>query len=163
MLIIEMMSDIILGEIIMEKVYKDKLIEIVELLNDPDETVLIKEVKEKLENLLAIVNNPEKIEIEKQENNKKLEQVIELVHNAMANPDIELEYCIPEVATTSETCDVSGDPYILVTYVVSEYTKPTRKIRLTDTYLNNTPEEIANLVTFSIEQFKTEIDSVEMG
>ena len=94
---------------------------------------------------------------------EKLEKVVELVNNVMVNPDIEIEYCIPEVETTAETCDVSGDPYILVTYVVSEYTKPTRKIRLKDTHLQNTAEKIANLVTFSIEQFKAEIDSVEMG
>lgn len=94
---------------------------------------------------------------------EKLEKIVELVDNVLADPDIDLEYCIPEVATTSDSCDVSGVPYIVVRYVVSEYTKPTRTIRLTDKYLNNTPEEIANLVTFSIEQFKTEIDSVEMG
>jgi hypothetical protein len=29
--------------------------------------------------------------------------------------------------------------------------------------LQSTPEEIANQVTFSIEEFKGEIDSVEMG
>jgi hypothetical protein len=94
---------------------------------------------------------------------EKMEAIVELVNNVMVDPDIDVEYCIPEVATTSDSCDVSGVPYIEVTYVVSEYTRPVRKIRLTDTYLKNTPEEIANLVTFSIEQFKTEIDSVEMG
>lgn len=94
---------------------------------------------------------------------EKLEAIVILVNDVMVDPDIDVEFCIPEVATTSDTCDVSGVPYILVKYVVSEYTQPTRKIRLTDKYLQNTPEEIANLVTFSIEQFKTEIDSVEMG
>ena len=94
---------------------------------------------------------------------EKLETIVERINTLMVDPDIDIEYCIPEVATTSENCDISGDPYILVKYVVSEYTRPTRKIRLTPKYLNNTPSEIANLVTFSIEQFKTEIDSVEMG
>ncbi len=158
-----MVSYIILGEVVMEKVYKDKLEEIVALLNDPDETVLIKEVKEKLENLLSLVNNPEKIEIEKQENNKKLEKVIELVHNAMANPDIELEYCIPEVATTSETCDVSGDPYIEMKYAAGGTHVMKQKLPLKQHYLNKTPEDISNLVTFYIEQFIEEIDSVENG
>ena len=97
------------------------------------------------------------------ETKEKLEKVVELVNNAMVDPDIDIEYCIPEVATTAETCDVDGDPYILVKYVVSEYTQPTRKIRLGRTALLNTPEEIANQVTFSIEEFKGEIDSVEMG
>lgn len=147
----------------MQKEIKGKLVELVELMNDPETTVTAKEVKDKLEKILALVKNPEEIAMEQKEIKGKLEAMVVLVNNARVDPDIDIEYCIPEVATTSETCDVSGDPYILVTYVVSEYTKPTRKIRLTDTYLRNTAEEIANLITFSIEQFKTEIDSVEMG
>lgn len=157
-----MISYIILGEIVMMKEIKAKLEEIVVLLNDPEETVMEKELKDKLEKIVALLNNPEEIATE-QETKEKLEAIVALVNNVMVDPDIDIEYCIPDVATTSSTCDVSGDPYILVTYVVSEYTKPTRKIRLTDTYLKNTAKAIANLVTFSIEQFKTEIDSVEMG
>jgi len=157
-----MISYIILGEIVMMKEIKAKLEEIVVLLNDPEETVLEKELKDKLEKIVALLNNPEEIATE-QETKEKLEAIVALVNNVMVDPDIDIEYCIPDVATTLATCDVSGDPYILVTYVVSEYTKPTRKIRLTDTYLKNTAKAIANLVTFSIEQFKTEIDSVEMG
>jgi hypothetical protein len=92
---------------------------------------------------------------------EKLENIVALVNNVMVDPDIDIEYCIPEVATTSEKCDITGVPYIVVKYAANKYVE--RKIRLTDKYLNNTPEEIANLVTFSIEQFKSEIDSVEMG
>ena len=88
---------------------------------------------------------------------QKLEKIVELVSNVMVDPDIDLEYCIPEVETTSSSCDVSGDPYILVSYSEDKYTQ--RKIRLTDKYLDNSAEEIANLVTFSIEQFKEEIDA----
>jgi len=94
---------------------------------------------------------------------EKLEKVVELVNNVMVDPDIDIEYCIPEVATTTETCDVEGDPYILVKYVVTATNVRTRKIRLGRTYLKQTPEEIANLITFSIESFKGEIDSVEFG
>lgn len=92
---------------------------------------------------------------------EKLEKVVELVNNIMVDPDIDLEYCIPEVATTSDSCDVSGVPYIMVNYSEDKYV--TRKIRLTDKYLENSAEEIANLVTFSIEQFKEEIDGVQLG
>ena len=91
----------------------------------------------------------------------KLEEVIELVSNVMVDPDIDLEYCIPEVATTTDSCDVSGDPYILVKYSEDKYI--TRKIKLTEKYLDNTAKEIANLVTFSIEQFKEELDSVHIS
>jgi len=92
---------------------------------------------------------------------EKLETIVDLVNDLMVDPDIEIEYCIPEVATTSDACDVSGDPYISVKYDENKYVE--RKIRLTEKYLDNTPEEIANLVTFSIEQFKEEIDSVQIG
>lgn len=92
---------------------------------------------------------------------EKLEKIVERVDNVLADPDIDLEYCIPEVATTSDSCDVSGVPYIIVKYAEDKYV--TRKIRLTDKYLDNSAEEIANLITFSIEQFKEEIDAVQIG
>ena len=149
-----MMSYIILGEIVMEKVCEEKLEEIVVLLNDPDETVMIEEVKEKLEKILALVNNPEKIEMEKKESKDKLEKVVALVDNAMANPDIELEYCMT---------DVSGDPYIHLKYAANGTHIMEQKLPIKHRYLNKTPEDIANLVTFYIEQFIEEIDSVEHG
>lgn len=91
----------------------------------------------------------------------KLEAVMEHVNNTMVDPDLEIDYCIPEVATTTESCDVSGDPYILVKYHEDDYVE--RKIRLRANYLEKTPEDIANLVTFSIEQFKEEVDSLHYG
>lgn len=91
----------------------------------------------------------------------KLEAIVEKVNDLMVDPDIDIEYCIPEVATTTDSCDVTGDPYLLVKYSENKYVE--RKIRLTERYLQNTPEEIANLVTFSIEQFKLEIDGVQLG
>ncbi len=94
---------------------------------------------------------------------EKLEKIVSLVNNAMVDPDIDIDYCIPGVETTVENCDESGDPYVLVTYVVSEYTKPTRTIHLGKTAMQSTAEEIVNKITFSIEEFKGEIDSVEMG
>jgi hypothetical protein len=158
-----MMSDIILGETIMEKLYQEKLEELVLLLNDPDETVLIKEVKEKLESLLALVKNPEKIEKEKQENNKKLEKVVELVHNAMANPDLELEYCIPEESDTPEPYGVANDPYIHVKYASGGTHIMNQNVRIGPMYLSKAPDDIATLVTFHIKQFIEEIDATEYG
>lgn len=97
------------------------------------------------------------------ETKEKLQKVVELVDKMMVDPDLDIEYCIPEIETTTDSCDVSGDPYILVTYIVSEYTKPTRKIRLGRTALLNSAEEIANQTTFSIEEFKSEIDAGEIN
>ncbi len=153
-----MMSYIILGEIVMEKICEEKLEEIVVLLNDPDETVMIEEVKEKLEKIVALMKNPEKIEIEKKESKEKLEKVVALVNNAMVNPDIEIEYCIPE-ATASK----SGDPYIHLKYMANGTHIMKQNIPIKRQYLTKTPEDIANLVTFYIEQFIEQIDSVEHG
>jgi len=94
---------------------------------------------------------------------EKLEKVVELVNNAMVDPEIDIEYCIPEVVTTSDTCDVSGDPYILVKYVLSEYNVKTRKIRLGRTALLNSVEDISNMTTSSIEEFKSEIDAGQIN
>jgi len=148
----------------MQKEIKEKLEELVELLNDPEEVVIEKEVKEKLELVLSLLKNPEETAKDKIELKKKLEKVFVLVNKARVDPDIEIEYCLPELEISAEACDVSGDPYIVVTYVVGEYDKRTRNIRLRDTALRrNSPEDLANQITFSIEEFKGEIDSVEMG
>ena len=139
----------------MQKEIKRKLEEVMSLLNDPDETVMDREIKEKLEKIIALLDNPEDIKRGKKENLEKLEKIVLLTNNAMTDPDIDIEYC-----TASSSSD---DPYMLVTYIVSQYNKPTRKIRLGNTVLKSTAEEVANRVTFSIEEFKSEIDSVEMG
>ena len=92
----------------------------------------------------------------------KLERIVGLVNNAVVDPDIDLEYCIPEVLSTTESCNVSGNPYILMTYELSD-TKPTRKVSLGKTALQSTPEDLAQHVILSIEAFKDETDSFKMG
>jgi hypothetical protein len=84
------------------------------------------------------------------------------VNNAMANPDIELEYCMPEAATT-EPFGISGDPYIHLKYMANGTHTMKQNVRIGPQYLTKTPEDIANLVTFHIEQFIEEIDSTEYG
>ncbi|EDP73262.1 hypothetical protein [Hydrogenivirga sp. 128-5-R1-1] len=94
---------------------------------------------------------------------EKLEKVVELVRNVMADPDIDIDYCIPEVATTSDKCEVNADPYIIVRYTIEEGDTHERKIKLRKKYLEKTAEDLANFITFYIEQFIEEIDSVEYG
>lgn len=94
---------------------------------------------------------------------EKLEKVVELMENATVDPDIDIDYYIPDVKVTMENFDKSGDPYILVTYVIGDYNKPTRTIHLGSTMMKSSAEEIVNQATFSIEEFKGDIDSVEMG
>ncbi len=89
---------------------------------------------------------------------EKLEKVIELVDNTLSNPDIELEYHNVESGE-------SATPYILLKYAVNGSSSHIheQKITLKEDYLQKTPEDIANLVTFHIEQFIAQIDSVEYG
>ena len=93
----------------------------------------------------------------------KLAKVVELVDNVMINPDVEVEYCIPEVNTTAESCNVSGDPYIHLKYNSSGTHIMEQNIPLKHHYVQKSAEDIANLVTFYIEQFIEQIDSVEGG
>ncbi|HHD81624.1 MAG TPA: hypothetical protein ENK82_02875 [Campylobacterales bacterium] len=92
---------------------------------------------------------------------EKLSKVVELVDNNLANPDVELNYFIPGV-TVDETV-YSGEPYIELKCLVRETHKQGQKIPLKENYLSKTPEDIANLVTFYIEQFMEQIESVEGG
>ena len=139
----------------METVIKARLEELVDLMNDPDTTVVEKEVEEKLEKILALVKNPAGIAKERKQMQDKLDEVVKLVSSSSVDPDIEVKYC---------EGDKSGDPYMLITYIVSEYTQPTRKYHLKGTALrNSSAETLANRITASIGEFKGEIDSVEMG
>lgn len=90
---------------------------------------------------------------------EKLKAVVELVNNVMVNPDIEVECCRAEGSTTSE----SGDPYIHLKYTANGTHIIEQNIPLKHHYINKTAEDIANLVTFYIEQFIEQIDSVENG
>ncbi len=136
----------------MRTIVKDKLNEVLALLNDPETTVMDKELKEKLLKIIGLLDSADDAVVTE----AKLEKVAELVSNAMVDPDIEVEYI-------TSGFGMAGEPSILITYVLSEYNKPTRKIRLNDTALRDTPEEIVAHVTASIAEFKSEIDSVQMG
>ena len=39
----------------------------------------------------------------------------------MVDPEIDIEYYIPEMAVTSKTCDLSKDPYILVAFSIRRF------------------------------------------
>lgn len=94
---------------------------------------------------------------------KKLEDVINLVSKVLINPDIELEYKIPDIVSKEENENASNDPYILLTYMVNETHTQNQKIPIKTNYLKKAPQDIANLVTFYIEQFIEQIESVEYG
>ncbi len=93
----------------------------------------------------------------------KLQEVVKLLNHTMADPEIEIEYCIPGVDTTADHCSIDSEPFILVKYFdVNNHTHE-RTIRLRQSLLNQEPEELANFVTFQIEEFKSGIDAGELG
>ena len=92
----------------------------------------------------------------------KLEKIVVLVNDAVVDPEMDLEYCIPEVETTSVTCSVNGNPYILLTYTANE-NQPTKKVSLGKTALQSTPEDLAKHVVICMEAFKDESDAFTMG
>ncbi len=98
-----------------------------------------------------------------QEIQEKLENVVDLVDKVLTDPDIELSYCIPDVAMTTENPNVSGDPYIHVKYMANGTTLHEQNVPIKHNYLKKTPEDIANLITFYVEQFTEQIDTVEYG
>ncbi|HIP51154.1 MAG TPA: hypothetical protein EYG94_03615 [Campylobacterales bacterium] len=92
----------------------------------------------------------------------KLTKVVELVDKMLANPDIELDYFIPGV-TMPENNESTDDPYILLTYILNQDHTQKQKIPIKKNYMSKTPEDIANLITFFVEQFTEQIESVENG
>jgi hypothetical protein len=89
------------------------------------------------------------------------EQLIELVDNVMVDPDIDIEYFIPDDQAVASSDIVISDPYVLVKYSEDSYTE--RKISLREEYIKNSAQNLANYITFHIEQFKEELDSLHYG
>lgn len=92
----------------------------------------------------------------KKELEEKLTNVVELVNNASVNPDINIDYYIPD----SPTGDF--EPYVQIEYANTDTHSQQQKVPIKN-YLNKTPEDIANLITFHIEQFMEQVDSLEYG
>jgi len=93
---------------------------------------------------------------------EKLTLLAEEVKKNMANPDIELEVCF-EGVEEGESCEPMKYPYIKVKYVTEEHDVHEKIIEISSDHFNKSIEELKNYVTFLIEQFMEEIDSVEYG
>jgi hypothetical protein len=85
---------------------------------------------------------------------EKLERLAEEVQKNMANPDVDIDVCF------DESC---GVPYLIVRYVVEEHSVHEKRIDIGKEYWEKDVKDLANFVTFQIEQFMEEIDSVEYG
>ena len=97
---------------------------------------------------------------------EKLQETVGLIDKISVDPDVSIEYFIPGVLVT-ENVDGSGDaggPYVQFTYNTSNGVDPhVQHMPLTHGYLEKTPQDLANLVTFSLERFMEEIDSRQYG
>jgi hypothetical protein len=99
-----------------------------------------------------------------QELKTKLEKVIELVNNVLVDPDIDIDYYIPENIEKIDMHDTHTlAPYVLLKYAINETHIQEQKILIKHNYLSKTPEDLANLITFFIEQFIEQISSVQTG
>jgi hypothetical protein len=101
------------------------------------------------------------------EQKEKLQKVVEIIDNVGVNPDVMVDYFIPGVLVT-EGADGSGDsggPYVQFTYAsASDSSNPhVQHMPLTHGYLEKDAEDLANLITFSLERFMEEIDSRQYG
>ncbi len=144
----------------MRKEIQAKLEEIVTLLNDPDEVVLDKEVKEKLEKIIGLLDDPEKVAAEQEALKTRMKDIIKRVNSAMIDLDVDVDYCIPSL---DEGTDVGSKPHILLTYIEDEYTTRTRKVSLGNTAMQSSPEDFTKHVILAIEEFKDEMDDIQMG
>jgi len=139
---------------------KERLEEVVRLLNDSDTVVEDKEVKVKLEKVLALLDNPEKLETDKQELKARMQKIVELVNDAMIDLEVDVDYVIPDLDSGSGD---TSKAHILLTYNEDEYTTRTRKVSLGKTALQSSPQDLTQHVLQSIENFKEEADDIRMG
>ena len=95
---------------------------------------------------------------------EKLQEVVGLIDNIEVNPDVSVDYFIPGVLVTADgrTGD-SGGPYIQFAYRSDGLEPHIQHMPLTRSYLEKTPQDLANLITFSLERFMEEIDSRQYG
>ena len=139
---------------------KERLEEVVRLLNDSEAVVEDKEVKVKLEKVLALLENPEKLETKKQELKARMQEIVKLVNDAMIDLEVDVDYVIPDLDAGND--DISK-AHILLTYNEDEYTTRTRKVSLGKTALQSSPQDLTKHILQSIENFKEEADDIRMG
>lgn len=99
------------------------------------------------------------------EQKEKLQTLVGLIDNIAVIPDVNIDYFIPGVLVTpnADGSGESGGPYIQFSYASNGKDQHVQHMPLTHGYLEKTPEDLANLVTFSLERFMEEIDSRQYG
>lgn len=86
---------------------------------------------------------------------EKLEKLAEELNDVMVNPDVDIEIHFDDGSRKF--------PYVKVKYITEEHDIHEKDIEIAEDNLNKSVEELKEYVTFMIEQFMEEIDSVEYG
>jgi len=99
------------------------------------------------------------------EQKEKLQTVVGLVDKLAVNADVDINYFIPGVLVTADADgnSNSGGPYVQFAYALDGQDAHIQHMPLTRSYLEKTPQDLANLITFSLERFMEEIDSRQYG
>jgi len=101
--------------------------------------------------------------VPRQEKLETLETAIEIIDSMSVDPDVQIDYYIPDVLMTVESRDMSNDPFVQFTYEANGQHAQVQYMPLKDNYLQKTPQDLANFITFAVEQFTEEIDSTFYG
>lgn len=99
------------------------------------------------------------------EQKEKLETMVGLVDKIAVDPDVNIDYFIPGVLVTADADGngETGGPYVQFAYASDGQAPHIQHMPLTHGYLEKTPQDLANLITFSLERFMEEIDSRQYG
>lgn len=92
---------------------------------------------------------------------EKFRLLAEEINRNMVNPDIDIELCFPEEA--EEGCEIKKYPYIKIKYVIEGHDVYTKNIDIDPKYWEKDIKDLANFLSFQIQQFMEEIDSVKYG
>lgn len=87
---------------------------------------------------------------------EKLEKVVEKLEGLIANPDLDVDFLFFD-----ENGNPLSKPTVLVKYYATETDVRETKIELSPALLNEDVDNIVGYITFQIENFEAEIDSIE--
>ncbi len=89
---------------------------------------------------------------------EKFRVLAQELESAMVNPDIEIEPCLDE-----DCYKPRKFPYVKLKYTTDEHNVHEKDIEISTDNWSKSVEELKEYITFMIEQFMEEIDSVEYG
>ncbi len=92
---------------------------------------------------------------------EKFKLLADEIKKSMANPDLDIELCFPN--EVSQSCEVKSYPYLRVKYVIEGHDMYEKEIDIDPIYWEKDVKDLVDFVTFQIQQFMEEIDSVEYG